>query len=100
MCQGPGGTCSRPGVYRGVGKAVFRLGRKIKVRVKPRSSRPRVEPASDGECEYLIFVRSAAQQGKANAEVLKAVSQYLGIPKSGIRIVSGERGRIKILEVD
>ena len=37
--------------------------------------------------------------GKANAAVLKLLSKALGVPKSRLRIVQGETGRDKVVEI-
>lgn len=37
--------------------------------------------------------------GKANAELIKYLAKTLGISKSGVRILSGESSRDKIVEV-
>ena len=38
-------------------------------------------------------------QGKANAEIIKQIAKYLGVPKSKIRIVAGEKSQDKVIEV-
>ena len=47
----------------------------------------------------LVCVRARAQEGAANAAVLAAVAGFLGVPKSHVRLVSGARGRLKMLDV-
>jgi len=37
--------------------------------------------------------------GAANAAVLKAVAQWLGVPRSAIAIRTGQSGRSKIIEI-
>lgn len=67
----------------------------IKVRVVPKSSRPRVEEMPDGG--YKVFVSSAPEKGKANAQVITALASHLGVRKSALEIVSGLRSRDKVI---
>jgi len=39
-------------------------------------------------------------EGEANAALRKLVAKALGLPRSAVRIASGETARIKVLEVD
>ena len=38
-------------------------------------------------------------KGEANLEIIKQISKHFGIPKSNVRIISGEKSRDKIVEV-
>ena len=38
-------------------------------------------------------------QGKANIEIIKNIAKHLGVQKSKIRIVAGEKSQDKIIEV-
>jgi uncharacterized protein len=42
-----------------------------------------------------IKIKAPAQEGKANQELIRFLSESLGLRKSGVRIVSGETGRKK-----
>jgi uncharacterized protein YggU (UPF0235/DUF167 family) len=44
-------------------------------------------------------VHARAHDGEANAAVVKAVAGFLRVPKSQVRVVSGQRGRSKCLAV-
>lgn len=70
---------------------------RFRVRVVPRASRTRAAGVHDG----ALRVRLAAPpvDGKANATLVRFVSRALGVPRSGVRIVGGETGRSKVLEV-
>jgi uncharacterized protein YggU (UPF0235/DUF167 family) len=65
------------------------------VYVVPRSSRP----GPDGRFDGLprVRVRSAPEDGKANAEVERVLRKVLGGP---VRLVGGGRSRRKSLESD
>ena len=50
----------------------------------------------------MLKARVAAPpvEGEANAALRKLVAKALGLPRSAVRIASGETARIKVLEVD
>jgi uncharacterized protein len=72
--------------------------RTVKVKVYTRSSRPRIEADADGT--YRVFVSSAPEKGKANAEVIKALARYLGVRKSALEVVSGLTAREKLIRIE
>ncbi len=45
-------------------------------------------------------VSSPRQDGKANAALIALLAKTFDLPRSKIRIASGETARIKILEID
>jgi uncharacterized protein (TIGR00251 family) len=49
-----------------------------------------------------LKIRLAAPpvDGKANAALIEFVAERLGLPKSAVRLVSGQTSRRKILEID
>jgi uncharacterized protein (TIGR00251 family) len=47
-----------------------------------------------------VRVTAAPDKGKANARVVKVLAAALGVPASRLRIVSGEKSRDKVVEVD
>jgi uncharacterized protein YggU (UPF0235/DUF167 family) len=72
--------------------------RTVKVKVYTRSSRPRIETDTDGT--YRVFVSSAPEKGKANAEVIKALARHLGVRKSALEVVSGLTAREKVIRIE
>jgi uncharacterized protein len=46
-----------------------------------------------------IGIRAKAVKGEANLEIIKKIAKYLGISKSNVRIVAGEKSRDKVIEV-
>ncbi|MGD8697846.1 MAG: DUF167 domain-containing protein [Gemmatimonadales bacterium] len=68
------------------------------VRAQPRASRTELAGAH-GEA---VRVRLAAPpvEGAANAELISFLAKKLSVSKSAVRIVQGERGRDKVVEVD
>ena len=70
---------------------------RISVRVKPNSKEGLVEPC--GENQYIVRVKEKAIEGRANAAVIKLLSDHFGVPRSGIVVLKGSRSRNKIIEV-
>ena len=67
------------------------------MKVKARAKADRVECVADGQ--YKVWVKAVPEKGKANGAVIEALSEYLGAPKSGIVLVSGQTSSQKIFEV-
>jgi len=69
----------------------------FQVRVKPRASRDAIE----GEREGALVVRLTAPpvEGEANEALVRLLAARLHVPKSAVRILSGERGRMKRVAV-
>jgi uncharacterized protein (TIGR00251 family) len=73
-------------------------GAALAVRVTPRASKNQIVGAlSDGTIK--IRITAAANEGQANDELVKFLSDVLGVPKSRIEIVAGETGRDKLISV-
>ncbi|XDD51608.1 DUF167 domain-containing protein [Leptospira sp. WS92.C1] len=71
---------------------------KLTIYVKPNSKKVYLRKEEDGS--FTIAVREPALEGRANQAVIAALSEELNFPKSRILIVSGEKGKKKIVEVD
>jgi len=67
------------------------------VNVKPRAREGSVEKIGDNE--FIISVKEPPVNGMANQAVIRALSEYLKVFKSQIRIVSGAISRKKIVEI-
>jgi uncharacterized protein len=70
----------------------------IRVRVKPRASRDRIEgPTPDG----CLAVRLTAPpvDNAANLALIALLAKKLGVPKSAITITAGEKSKTKTLQV-
>jgi hypothetical protein len=70
----------------------------LEVRVYTRSSKPRVEEMADGT--FRVYVCSVPEKGKANADVVKAMAEHLGVRSSVLQIVRGLTSRQKLIRVD
>ncbi len=76
---------------------------RLAVRVTPKGGRDGVDGwgLDPAERPFLkLRVTVAPADGAANAAVTALVAKVLGIPKSAVRIVSGETARLKMLELD
>jgi uncharacterized protein (TIGR00251 family) len=70
---------------------------RLSVHVTPHARRERVERLD--QTTLRVAVTAPPHEGQANAAVLKAVARFLNVPPSRIRIVRGQAGRRKILEI-
>ncbi|HAV23424.1 MAG TPA: hypothetical protein DCX46_08005 [Bacteroidetes bacterium] len=70
---------------------------KFSVQVKPNSRRNEVAPREDGS--LLVFVDVPPVEGRANKKLIEVLARHFGKPKRSITIVSGVRGKHKIVEV-
>ena len=69
---------------------------KINVTVKPGS---KVEKIISEAGEVTIYTHARAHDGEANEAVVKMLAKYYGVSKSQVTIVSGARGRHKVVEI-
>lgn len=68
------------------------------LRVTPNAGADRiegVETRDDGSVVLRVRVKAVADKGKANAAVIALLAKALGVPKSGLALVSGETARLK-----
>jgi uncharacterized protein YggU (UPF0235/DUF167 family) len=75
---------------------------KLSVRVTPRGGRDAVDGWGADEAGRPILqlrVGAAAADGAANAAVIALVAKALKLPKSAVRIASGQTARVKRLEI-
>jgi uncharacterized protein (TIGR00251 family) len=68
------------------------------ITVTPKSSRSLV--TADDEGNIKVYLNSPPVEGKANKECIALMSKKLGVPKSGITIEKGEKGRSKKIAVE
>jgi len=71
---------------------------KLPVKIQPKSSKEAVEQLANGS--YKIFVHSPPIDGKANTAVVEVLAKYFNVAKSNVKIISGEKSRNKIVEID
>ena len=70
----------------------------LRVRVTARASRDELAGLKDG----VLHVRVSAPpvDGKANQAVTRLIAKALGVGRTSVRVVRGERSRVKVVEVD
>ncbi|MCX7717003.1 MAG: DUF167 domain-containing protein [Candidatus Sumerlaeaceae bacterium] len=73
------------------------MSRLIRVRVHPRASRDRVEPAADGG--FDIWTTAAPDRGAANEAVRRLLAKTLRVSAGSITLKRGATSRIKLFEV-
>ena len=71
----------------------------LRVKVIPKSSRTEfVGTLPDGT--WKVKVAAAPEKGKANRALCEFIAERLGVPKSRVRVVSGETSQLKRIEID
>ena len=71
---------------------------KLSVYVQPGAKKTEISGMHDGKIK--IRVCAPPVEGAANEVLVKFLSKQLKISKSGIKIISGEKSRHKIVEID
>ena len=77
-------------------------GVRFAVRLTPRAARNGLDgivPGPDGRPALRLRVAAPPVEGAANAALVAYVAEELRMRKSDVAIVSGERGRLKLLEL-
>lgn len=77
---------------------------KIFVRAKPGVKKEYIKETTDlfeknGERHFVVAVAARAVDGKANRAIERSLAEYLNVPPSHVRIVSGQTAKEKIVEV-
>ena len=72
--------------------------KRIGIQVKPRSKKGGVEKLPNGD--LLVKVNAPPVDGKANEAVIAALSKYLNLPKSKIKLIKGETSKHKLIQVE
>ena len=70
---------------------------RLAVKVKPRSSPQGVMGIHDHH--LVVRIAAPAVDGKANSALVAYLSKLLGIKKTKVLLVSGEKSRTKVLEL-
>ena len=69
----------------------------FEVRVAPRASRNAIIGVHEGELK--VALTAPPVEGAANDALRKLLAKTLGVPKSNIEIIRGERARTKLLRI-
>lgn len=70
----------------------------LKVKVHPGAGRDRVEGWLGDTLK--LSVSAPPEKGKANKAVVDLLARHFKVPRSAIRIVSGEASREKVVEIE
>jgi uncharacterized protein (TIGR00251 family) len=49
--------------------------------------------------KILVGLTSKPEKGKANTELIKKLAKYFNVPSSHVSIISGLKGRRKVVEI-
>jgi len=69
----------------------------FEVRVAPRASRNAIMGVHEGALK--VALTAPPVEGAANDALRKLIAKVLGVPKSNVEIIHGERARNKVLRV-
>ncbi|MEW6003258.1 MAG: DUF167 domain-containing protein [Nitrospirota bacterium] len=69
---------------------------KLLITVKPKSKQERLEKIDNG---FVAYVKEQPIENRANSALIKLLSEYFGVPKSRITILSGMKSKNKIVEI-
>jgi len=71
----------------------------VRVKVIPKSSKTELAGyLPDGT--WKVKIAAAPERGKANRALCDFIAEKLGVAKSKVRIVAGEKSRVKRVQVD
>ncbi len=70
---------------------------RLLVRAHPRASRGRLR--WDGHT-LDAWVSAPPREGAANLAVIRAIAEWLNVPRSAVRLVAGQGSLTKLVEVD
>ena len=73
-------------------------GPRVVVRVRPGASRTAVG-GRYGDSALVVTVSARPVDGRANRAVVDAIASAFGVRRSAVTLVSGERGRDKVLHL-
>ncbi len=68
----------------------------VNVRVVPRAKQTKVVEEAG---RLKVYLTAPPVEGKANEALIEALAEHFGVKKRQVRLVRGEKGRDKIIEV-
>ena len=71
---------------------------KYTIKIIPKSSQTEIIEQKDNFLK--IKLKAIPEKGKANAELIKFLAKYFKTAKSNIKIIQGEKGRNKVVEIN
>lgn len=75
---------------------------RLRVRVTPRAKKTALAGLTEADGRPALAIRLAAPpvDGAANRALLRFLSDSLDLPRSAVRLLSGETGRVKLVALD
>jgi uncharacterized protein len=73
---------------------------RVKVTTKAKTECVRIESLADGSTLYRVYVATAPEDGKANKAVIKLLAGTLGIARSRLTILRGQKSRDKTFKIE
>jgi len=70
---------------------------KIFVKVKPKAKEEKIIKIS--ETNFKVWVKEPPEKGRANLAVIRALADYFKTSQSNIKIDSGSKSKLKIIEI-
>ena len=70
---------------------------KLRVRVIPNAGRTEISGTREGE--LVLRLNAPAIEGRANKAAVEFIAKQLGIPRSKVALIAGEKSRHKIFEI-
>jgi len=71
---------------------------KYTIKIIPKSSQTEIIEQKDNFLK--IKLKAIPEKGKANAELIKFLAKHFKTAKSNIKIIQGEKGRNKVVEIN
>lgn len=69
----------------------------LSVKATPKAAKNEILPYQEGDATLRIKITAAAEDGKANAAIIALIAKTLGIAKSSVQLVQGEKSRYKTI---
>lgn len=69
---------------------------RINVRVAPKAKHNKVVVEPD---RLKVYLTAPPVEGKANTALIEVLAEHYGVKRSQVRIVKGEKGRDKLVEI-
>lgn len=76
---------------------------RLAVRLTPKGGRDAVEgwiAGADGAKLLKVRVAAPPEAGKANKALIALIAETLGVSRSAVTIAGGEKGRLKLIDVE
>jgi uncharacterized protein len=70
---------------------------RIGVKVQPGSSKEQV--VKNPDTGIKVYLKTAPVDSKANAALVRVLSEYFSVNKSKIKIITGKQSRNKVIEI-